>query len=164
MKPALLVLLALPAFAANRDPVFDGTWTGTLRVAARYDSLARENSARTEFPVVVNLRGDRAQVEIGEAGRIGTRLDDGFGRIVGLPNGRHSGTQVEKHDAAAVIYAADTSGPLIQTWQMSLTKTEADKVLVFYWLVQNLTQSGTEHGDGKIALGLVGELTRADDD
>jgi hypothetical protein len=43
---------------------------------------------------------------------------------------------------------------------MSLTKTDPDKVLVFFWQVMNVKRGDSADPRSKVALAFVGELTR----
>ena len=64
------------------------------------------------------------------------------------------------HDAAALIYSAATTGDWITTWQMSLTKTDPDKALVFFWQVMNIKRGDSADPRSTVALAFVGALTR----
>ena len=163
MKRHTLLIAALAALvtgpvAAQRD-AFDGTWEGTLKLAAQHGTLA--SAPGNELPVSVRLRGRNVRVEFGadpDVVGVGTEAFPWW--VDGLPQYQRTGARIEKHDAAALIYAATTTGDFIATWQMSWTKTEPDKVLVFFWQVMNFKRGEPGDARSRVALAFLGELTR----
>ncbi len=152
-----VLALAQPVAAQRGDPNFDGTWRGTLTVAAIHGAAARP--AADEVSLTIDLRGRKARVEFGD-----DAVNPGRGLFAWpfseLPTHRTTGVRIEKHDAAALIYSAGVTGDWILTWQLSLTKTEPDTILVFFWQVLNFKMDAS--ADSKAAFALVGELTRTD--
>jgi len=109
-------MLAATPVAAERDP-FDGTWEGTLKLAAQHGAL--EPAPSDALPLSVRLRGRNARVEFGGSEVIGVGAEAFPWFLDGLPQYQRTGARIEKHDAAALIYSAATTGDWITTWQMS---------------------------------------------
>ena len=147
--PILSFVLAIAApfgAAAQIDPVFDGVWEGTIEVAAVEGVRVPSRILPTDespMPLQLEVRGRTATVK--------------FDREFMLPEG---GFQVEKFDAAALILAHAATVSWIETWQLSLTKTDADTVLIYVWRVVNNTGRRPEADYSKFAWGGVGELRR----
>ena len=131
--------------AAERDPVFDGVWEGTLEVVGTHGSgqlvdwLAEEVD---EAEARLQLRGDTVQVSLG-----GRRVTPAIG------------FRIAKHDAAALVYSASVEKGYVGTWQLSLTKVDADPLLVFAWRVRSSAED--EAVAHSIAHALSGQLKRA---
>jgi hypothetical protein len=146
----LLLLLSLTlstdgsASAAERDPVFDGVWEGTLEVVGTHGSgqlvdwLAEEAA---EAEARLQLRGDIVRVSLG-----GRRITPAIG------------FRIAKHDAAALVYSASVEKGYVGTWQLSLTKVDADTLLVFAWRVRSSAEG--EAVAHSIAHALSGEVKR----
>jgi hypothetical protein len=149
MRHVLLLSLALcilgSVSAAERDPVFDGVWKGTFEVVGAYgpeDQVGRIVEGTDSTEVRLRLRGETAQLTLG-----GVRITP------------QTAFRIAKHDAAELVYAATAEKGYVGTWQLSLTKVDADTVLVLAWRVQNFA-------DGKavahaVAHALRGELKRS---
>jgi len=145
---ALLLMLAAADQARGQlDPEFDGVWDGAIDVVAVY-GLRRPSAVlpghESPVPLQIRVRGQAVTVWSGNQ-----RL-----RPV-------SGFRIEKHDAAAVIVAAAETTTWIETWQISVTKTETDKLLVYLWRVVNNTQLHPNRDGSRFAWGGVGELVRS---
>ena len=133
------------ASAAEPDPVFDGVWEGTLEVVGTHGSgpvvdwlaeEADEAEARLQF------RGESVRLSLG-------------GRQV-TPE---TGFRIARHDAAALVYAASVEKGYVGSWQLSLTKVDADTLLVFAWRVRSSAEGeGVAHS---VAHALSGQLKRA---
>jgi hypothetical protein len=127
------------AFAAAGDEVFDGVWEGTLKLVGEYgaDKVRGLPQGADRAAARLQLRGDEVRFELG-----GRRI---------TPDG---GFRIAKHDAAALVYAMQRQRFAVETWQLSLTKVDADTALVFAW------QVGTTKDRDANAHGLLGELRR----
>jgi hypothetical protein len=133
------------ASAAERDPVFDGVWEGILEVVGTHGSgqlvdwLAEEAD---EAETRLQLRGEIVRLSLG-------------GRRVTPP----IGFRIAKHDAAALVYSATVDKGYVGSWQLSLTKVDADTLLVFAWRVRSSAEG--EAVAHSIAHALSGQLKRA---
>ncbi|HEY3517628.1 MAG TPA: hypothetical protein VGL98_11325 [Gammaproteobacteria bacterium] len=133
------------ASAAERDPVFDGVWEGTLEVVGTDGSgqvvewLADEAD---KAEARLQLRGESVRVSLD-----GRRLTPAMG------------FRIAKHDAAALVYSATVEKGYVGTWQLSLTKVDADTLLVFAWRVRSSAEG--EAVAHSIAHALSGQLKRA---
>jgi hypothetical protein len=63
-----------------------------------------------------------------------------------------------KHDAAALVYSATVEKGYVGSWQFSLTKIDADTLLVFAWRVRSSAEG--EAVARSIAHALSGQLKR----
>jgi len=133
------------ACGAERDPVFDGVWEGTLEIVGTHGSgqlvdwLAEEAD---ETEARLQLRGESVQVSLG-----GRRL------------GPAIGFRIAKYDAAALVYSASVEKGYVGSWQLSLTKVDADTLLVFAWRVRSSAEG--EAVAHSTAHALSGQLKRA---
>ena len=130
--------------AAERDPVFDGVWEGTLEVVGTHGSGQLVEWLADDADVAdasLRLRGDSVRLSLG-----GMRLAPTMG------------FRIAKHDAGALVYSATVEKGYVGSWQLSLTKLDADTLLVFAWRVRS-----SAHGEAvarSIAHALSGELKR----
>jgi hypothetical protein len=139
---SLALCTAAAAIAARGDPAFDGVWQGTLEVVSTHGS-------RQDWPlgddastiVRLELRGESAQLEFAN-------------RPIVPP----AEWRVATHDAAALVYRTNVLNGYVGTWQLSLTKTNADTVLVFGWRVSTTAESAAVAQSD--AQALRGELKR----
>lgn len=142
---ALAVLAAGPADAQS-DAIFDGVWEGTVEVVA-VQGVKRPSgvlpSKESPMPFRLEIRGKVATIRSGK-------------RVL-RPQG---GFAVERFGAAALIYANAASDSWIETWQLSLSKKDADTVLVYVWRVVNNKLLLPDVDGSKHAWGGVGELRR----
>ena len=142
---SLTLSTAVSASAAERDPVFDGVWEGTLEVVGTYGSgqlvewLAEESD---EAEARLQVRGESVRVSLG-------------GRWL-TPT---MGFRIAKHDAASLVYSATVDKGYVGSWQLSLTKIDADTLLVFVWRVRSSAEG--EAVAHSIAHALSGQLKRA---
>ena len=133
------------ASAAERDPVFDGVWEGTLEVVGTHGSGQLVDwlpEAVDKVETRLRLRGESVRVSLGDW-RVTPEI----------------GFRIAKHDAAALVYAATAEKGYLGSWQMSLTKIDADTLLVFAWRVQSTAED--ESVAHTIAHALSGRLERA---
>jgi len=133
------------ASAAERDPIFDGVWEGTLEVVGTHGSgqlveWLAEEADKTEARL--QLRGESVRVSLG-----GMRLAPSMG------------FRIAKHDAAALVYSAAVEKGYVGSWQLSLTKVDVDTLLVFAWRVRSSAEG--EAVARSIAHALSGQLKRA---
>jgi hypothetical protein len=134
-----------PASAAERDPVFDGVWEGTLDVVGAHGSeepVGWLPGGADKTEARLQLRGESVRFSLG-----------------GLQLARPGQFQIAKHDAAALVYSASVDKGYVGTWQLSLTKVDADTVLVFAWRVRSYAED--EAVAHSIAHALTGKLVRA---
>ena len=131
--------------AAPSDPAFDGVWEGTVNIAALYGMAQPPKWLGTLQPNLrIQMRRNGASVKLG-----------------GIAFNPPGGFQVQKHDAAASIYTVVAQLTSLETIQISLTKTEDDKVLAYMWRVLNWKLAPPEGEGSKSAFAAVGELTRS---
>ena len=132
------------ASAAERDPVFDGVWEGTLEIVSTHgpgplvDWLAEEAD---ETEARLQLRGEIVRVSLG-----GRQITPAIG------------FRIAKHDAGALVYSATVEKGYVGSWQFSLTKVDADTLLVFAWRVRSSAEG--EAVARSIAHALSGQLKR----
>jgi hypothetical protein len=134
---------------AQRDPIFDGVWEGTIKVVASY--------------------GDRHAPEwlqYGATRRLRIVLD---GEAVSLTVGNRGLTAkdtliIDKLNAAAIVHEQVLNDHEmfheIYLLQISLTKTETDAMLAYVWEVSNYTNLPAAADGSKVAWAGVGELRR----
>jgi hypothetical protein len=67
--------------------------------------------------------------------------------------------RIAKQDTAALVYSTIVDRGYVGSWQLSLTKVDADTVLVFAWRVRNFAEAPAVANP--IAHALLGELKRA---
>ena len=121
LLPLLFALCSVGStFAAAADEVFDGVWEGTLELVGEYgaDKVRGLPEGADRTAAQLQLRDDEVRFELG-----GRRI---------TPDG---GFRIAKHDAAALVYATQRQRFAVETWQLSLTKLDADTALVFVWQV-----------------------------
>ena len=145
MRGVLFVLSSAlcTASAARADTVFDGVWEGTLAVVGTHGSGQQQwlPEGADSAEMRLELRDDRARLSLG-------------GRRITLPKDFKLGV----HDAAALVYNADVYNGYVGTWQFSLTKLDADTVLVFGWRVRSFAEP--DAASRTVAHALRGELKR----
>jgi hypothetical protein len=147
----LLVLTAtIPGVVLGQpDPVFDGTWEGTIEVVDVHGTthpgrvLPRGNPS--SLPLRIEIRGSAVKVALGI--NTGPPVAGAY--------------HIERHDAAAIVYGYTVSDSFSQTVQYSLTKTNGDELLVFVWRVSNDTDLRPDRDQSKWAYGGIGRLMRA---
>ena len=140
---ALAVGVEIP-LAAQSDPVFDGVWEGSVDVVATYGMKKRPDwLSRDQYPLRIQVRGNTVSVRHDKRQ---LRPEGGF--------------RIERHGAAALVYSDVASDWWIETWQISLTKTDANTVLVFLWRVVNNKFRRLDEDRSKFAWAGVGELKR----
>ena len=141
----LLAACAVHARAgAQGDQTFEGVWEGQINVAA----IHGVNDVAAFMP------NTQRHVQLRVHGRIVTlRLD---GNDIEPPKG----FTIEKHDSLALIGSENATFDFIQTWQISLTKTGADTMAGFVWVVTNDKRLRGNADRSRFAWGGVIELTR----
>lgn len=152
MSRAWIILLVLAAArplgaAAQVEPVFDGIWEGQIELVTTHGIKVPSRilpQAESPMPLTLEIRGRTGTVR--------------FGREYILPAG---GFNVERFDAAAHVIGQTVTTLWVETWQLSLTKKDADTVLVYLWRVVNDMRRRPEQDYSKFAWAGVGELARA---
>jgi hypothetical protein len=143
----LLAAAAPLGAAAQGDPAFDGVWEGQIEVVTTHGVKVPSRilpRAESPMPLTLEIRGRGGTVR--------------FGRETILSAGSF---YVERFDAAAHVIAQIATPLWVETWQLSLTKKDADTVLVYLWRVVNDMRRRPDQDYSKFAWAGVGELRRA---
>jgi len=141
-----------PAAGAGANSL-EGMWEGKLEVVysgASKDpkSIERVKSAYAKAPLKIRINGQQARVYFGEE------------------EVKPGSFQFHAYASNAVIFASsagdDKDGRWVETWNFTLTETDAETIVTYLSrVVNNLDLPETKDG-GKFGLFAIGELHRAE--
>jgi hypothetical protein len=125
----------------------DGTWEGALAVVA----------ATEKTPAQFWRVGDRPQIQVvieRDTALVRVKADDWRPLNVG------GGFQALDLDPGGFVYAVQSANGWVENWNLSVTKKDADTLLVFLSFVAGGSLERIEAVDGEFAVGAMGELQR----
>lgn len=144
------VLICVGSQPANAQLLgrIDGIWRGNLRVVSATSSTPAAFWHVGDTPQVeIEINGDTAVVRVKSEVWRELRVGDGF--------------HISRIENSAFVYSAQVANGWVENWMFTVTKKDADTLLVFLSYVAGGELSRIEQVDSEFAVGAMGELGRS---